>query len=54
MELRKEVDSSTVKKFLELITLRREMHRDKLETDEDREGRGKALECRSLLKLFEK
>lgn len=38
--------------FAELIALRREMYRDKLEKAENEQIRGKSLECKDLLQLF--
>ena len=37
---------------LELLTLRRERHRDRLEREENGEVRGKAQECKDLLHIF--
>lgn len=37
----------------ELLTLRRERYRDRLEVEESAEVRGKAKECRDLLQLFD-
>lgn len=36
----------------ELLTLRRERHRDRLEKEENGEIRGKAQECKDLLQIF--
>jgi len=36
----------------ELLTLRRERHRDKLEVAEDPAKRGRALECKDLLNIL--
>ncbi len=38
--------------FIELFTLRRERHRDKLEGAEDVNVRGRAKECKDLLYIF--
>lgn len=45
--------SEAVRAFRELFTLRRERHRDRLESEESAEVRGKAKECRDLLQLFD-
>ena len=52
--LRKEVDSPQVKALVELLALRREGYRTKLESSEEGENRGKAQECSGLLKIFVK
>lgn len=36
----------------ELLALRRERHRDRLEGGEDSEVRGRAKECKDLLQIF--
>lgn len=36
----------------ELLTLRRERHRDRLEKAEEAEFRGRAKECKDLIQLF--
>ena len=41
-----------VKLFVELLALRRERHRDRLEKREGDEYSGRALECRDLLQIF--
>lgn len=38
--------------LVELLTIRRERHRDKLEREEFAEVRGRAKECKDLLLLF--
>lgn len=40
------------KLFSELLAIRRERHRDKLEKGEDNEVRGRAKECKDLLQLL--
>lgn len=37
---------------LELVTLRRERHRSKLENQESSEVRGRAKECKDLIQIF--
>ena len=41
-----------VKLLIELFTIRREKHRDKIESNEDPITRGRAKECKDLLNLF--
>ena len=38
--------------FSELLTVRRERHRDKLEKGEDSEVRGRAKECKDLIQVL--
>lgn len=45
--------SETATTWQELLTLRYERHRDRLVTEESAEVRGKAKECRDLLRLFD-
>jgi len=37
---------------MELVTLRRERHRSKLENGESSEVRGRAKECKDLIQIF--
>lgn len=47
----KEMES--VRLFVELFALRRRHYRDSLEKAENGEVRGRSLECRDLLKIFD-
>jgi len=38
--------------LIELLTLRRERHRDSIERTENPEVRGKSKECKDLLEIF--
>ena len=42
----------TVRIFCEYLALRREKHRDKLESGGNEEIRGRAKECKDLLSIF--
>lgn len=44
-------ESGTV--LREILALRRERYRDRLESEESAEVRGKSKECRDLLQLFD-
>ena len=44
--------SEGVAAFLELLTIRREKHRDKLEASDSPEIRGRAKECKDIFQLF--
>lgn len=46
-------ETDTVRLFVELFALRREGHRNRLEKEEGPEVRGRSLECRDLLKIFD-
>jgi len=39
--------------LLELLQLRRDRHRDRLEDSENAEVRGKSQECKALIQLFD-
>ena len=39
--------------FIELLAIRREQHRDRLEREEDAVVRGKSQECKALLQIFD-
>jgi hypothetical protein len=42
----------TLRLVVELLTLRRERHRDRLESEESEELRGRAKECKDLLSFL--
>ena len=44
--------SETARAVVELLTLRREHYRDRLEASENAEVRGKSKECKDLIQLF--
>ncbi len=44
--------SEVTRLISELLSLRRERHRDRLETDDAPEVRGRAKECKDLLQIF--
>ena len=39
--------------IIELLTIRREQYRDRLEREEDPVVRGKSQECKALLQIFD-
>ena len=52
-ELKSAALSVEVRLFLDLLALRREKHRNQLEKAEASEVRGRALECKALIQIFD-